>query len=73
MIEDVQTQVKNQFLFLNYDEPEIEAMVFTSGCHRTCANQGVNSTGIPHGSVTGKNDFSNLMDWLTALSERGDG
>jgi hypothetical protein len=72
MIQRVQSQLKNQFLFLRHDEPDIKVMVLMSGCHRACASRDVNLTGIPHCSVTGENDFENLMDWLTCLNEKGD-
>jgi len=65
MIERVQSQLKDQFLFLRHDEPDIKVMVLMSGCHRACASRDVNPTRIPHCSVTGENDFENLMDWLT--------
>jgi len=72
MIQRVQSQLKNQFLFLRHDEPDIEVMVLMSGCHRACACRDVNPTGISHCSVTGENDFENLMDWLASLNEKGD-
>jgi hypothetical protein len=72
MIYQVQSQLKNQFLFLRHDEPGIEAMIFVSGCPRACACRDMNPKGIPHCSVTGENDFENLMNWLASLNEKGD-
>jgi len=72
MIQRLQSQLKDQFLFLHHDESDIEVMVLVNGCHRACANQEVNPTGILHCSVTGENDFENLMDWLISLNEKGD-
>lgn len=72
MIQRVQSQLRDRFLFLPHDESDIELMVLVNGCHRACANQEVNPTGILHYSVTGENDFENLMDWLTSLDQKGD-
>jgi hypothetical protein len=65
MIQRVQSQLKDRFLFLRHDEPDIEVMVLISGCHRACASKYLNPTKIPHCSVTGENDFEKLIDWLT--------
>jgi len=72
IIRKIRSKLEDQILFLRYDEPGVDGLVLMSGCHRACANQDVNPTGIPHGSAIGENDFENLMDWLTSLDEKGD-
>lgn len=72
IVQRAQSQLKDRFLFLRHDEPDIEVLVLMNGCRRTCASQDMNPTGIPHFSVTGENDFENLMDWVTSLNEKGD-
>lgn len=63
MIQRVQSQLKDHFLFFRHDEPDIDGMVFLSGCRRACAAQDVNQT-VPHYSITGENDFEALIGWL---------
>jgi hypothetical protein len=72
MVQRVQSQLKDQFFFLRHDEPGIVAMVLLSGCHRACASQDLHPTEISFYSVTGENDFKNLIDNLTSLHEKGD-
>ena len=72
MIERVQFRFNDQFLFLRHDEPDIDVLVLMSGCHRACAGKDLNTAKIPLCSVTGENDFDNLLDWLKSLDQKGD-
>jgi len=72
MIEQVRFRFNDRFLFFRHDEPDIEVMILLSGCHRACATQDLNPTEISRYSVTGENDFENLIDCLTSLHEKGD-
>ncbi|MBM4278644.1 MAG: hypothetical protein FJ130_12310 [Deltaproteobacteria bacterium] len=73
IVQRAQSRLKDRFLFLRHDEPDIEVMVLLSGCHRACANQDLHPTEISSYSVTGENDFKDLIDYLTSLQEKGDG
>jgi hypothetical protein len=72
MIERVQFRFDDRFLFLRYDEPDIDALVLMSGCHRACAAQGLDMKKIPHCPVAGENDFHTLINWLKSLDQKGD-
>ncbi len=72
MIERVRFGFNDQFLFLRHDEPDIDVLVLMSGCHRACAGKDLNTAKIPHCSVTGENDFNNLINWLKSLDRKGD-
>lgn len=73
MIQQIQARCPDRYLFLRYDEPEIDAMVFINGCHRACAIQDLPPSEISSYSVTGKSDFKNLIAYLLSLDEKGDG
>jgi len=72
MVERIKFRFNDQFLFLRHDDPELEVMVLMSGCQRACACRDWNPKAIPHYSVTGENDFENLIGWLTSPSGKGD-
>jgi len=72
MIQQAQSQLKDRFLFLRHDEPDIDVLVLMSGCHRTCAGKDLNTVKIPLCSVTVENDFDTLINWLKSLDQKGD-
>jgi hypothetical protein len=72
MIERVKFRFNDRFLFLRHDDPDIEVLALVSGCHRACASQDLDLTGIPHCSATGENDFDTLVKWLKSLDQKGD-
>ncbi len=72
MIERVQFRFNNRFLFLRHGDPDIDVLVLMSGCHRACASKDLNPAEIPNCSVTGENDFDNLINWLKSLDQKGD-
>jgi hypothetical protein len=72
MIQRVQFRFNDRFLFLRHDEPDIDVLVLMSGCHRACAGKDLNTAKIPLCSVTGENDFDNLINWLKSLDQKGD-
>ncbi len=72
MIERVQFRFNDQFLFLRHDEPDIDVLVLMSGCHRSCAGKDLDTAKIPLYSVTGENDFDDLINWLKSLDQKGD-
>jgi hypothetical protein len=72
MIHRVQFRINDRFLFLHHEEPDIDALVLVSGCHRACAGKDLNPTKITFFSVTGESDFDRLIDWLKSLDQKGD-
>jgi len=67
MLRQVQSLFTGKLLFLRHDASDIEVILLLSGCHRACASQDLNPTGISCYSVTGENDFKNLIDYLTSV------
>jgi hypothetical protein len=72
MIERVQFRFNDRFFSLHHDEPDIDVLVLMSGCHRACAGRDLNIAQIPNFSVTGENDFDNLINWLKSHDQKGD-
>jgi hypothetical protein len=72
MIQQVQSQLKDRFLFLRYDEPDIKVLILMNGCLRSCAAQDLNQTKVPLCSINEESDFITLMNWLTLFDEKGD-
>jgi len=72
MIQRVQFRLGDQFLFKRHDEKDVEPLILISGCQRACASQDLKQEEDPCYSVTGENDYETLINWLTALSEKGD-
>ena len=70
MVQRVQSQFRNRFHFLRSDEPDVDMLILVNGCFRTCATRDLNSVKIPHRSITGENDFEDLMGWLSVLDDR---
>jgi 4-hydroxybutyrate CoA-transferase len=72
MIQRIQSHFKDRYLFIRYDEPGIDAMILINGCHRVCSIHDLPPLGISSYSITGENDFKNLIDYLLSLDEKGD-
>lgn len=70
--ERVQFHFNNRLSFLRHDEPEIDLLIFISGCHRACAGQNLTASKIPSCSVTGEDDLDKLVNWLKSLDQKGD-
>ena len=71
VVQCIQSQLKDRFLFLRHDEPDIEVLLLLSGCHRACAAQDLNRA-VPHYSLTGENNVEALLGWLKSLAVKGD-
>ena len=71
MIEGIQLQFNNRFLFLCHDDPDIDGLILMSGCQTGCAED-LNTTRIHSCSVTGEKDLDHLIDWLKSLDQKGD-
>lgn len=67
LIDRVKFRFDNQFYFLRHDSPDIDIFIFVNGCPRACATKDLDSLKIPYYSLTGENDFKNLINWLTLL------
>jgi hypothetical protein len=72
MIEKVQFRLGGHFFFHRQGDEEVEALVFVSGCPRACAGQELNREESPCYSITGEGGYEALIDWLTAVSKKGD-
>ena len=72
MIERIQFRFSDRFFFLRHDEPDTDALILMSGCHRACAGEDLNIANILHFFVTAEDDFDSLIDWLKLLERKGD-
>jgi len=72
MVEKVQFRLGDQFFFHRYGDEEGEALILVSGCPRACAGQHLNQKENPCYSITGEGGYEALIDWLTAVSKKGD-
>lgn len=70
MVERVQSRLKDRFLFLRYDQQNLDVLVLINGCPRSCATKNLDHKEVPYRSIVAQNDFETLMDWLTALNEK---
>ncbi len=66
MIERVESQMKDQLLFLRHDQ-DVEGLVLINGCLRACASENLNLLELPNFSVAGEGDFRSLINWLIGL------
>ena len=67
MVRRAQSLMKDRFLFLRHDEQDLDAWVLINGCPRACAGRGLSRSQMPRLSIIEENEFSNLIEWLTAL------
>jgi hypothetical protein len=72
MIQQVQSSLKDRFIFSIHDQQDLDMMVLVNGCPRACANKNSNHPEVPSRSIVGENDFNSLIDWLKAFDEKGD-
>jgi hypothetical protein len=70
MIKRVQSQLKDQILFLRHDEQGLDGLILVNGCPRSCAAKDLNHKEISCHSITGENDFGTLIEGLTALNKQ---
>ena len=72
IVERIQNQFKDRFLFLPYKDHENDLIVFVNGCQRACAFSTLNSLTLPHFSVTKESDFENLKLFLQSFFDKRD-
>ena len=72
MIEKVQFRLGGHFFFRRQGDEEVEALVLVSGCPRACAAHDLNQQENTCYSITGEGGYEALIDWLTAVSKKGD-
>ena len=71
MLQKVHSLLKNRFLFLRYDQENLNGLILVSGCPRACASKNLDQTEILLRSVIEENEFENLIEWLTTLEGSG--
>jgi hypothetical protein len=72
MVQEVQSLLKNRFIFSIYDQQDSDIMLFVCGCPRACANKNSSHPEVPSRAMIGESDFRSLIDWLEGLDEKGD-
>jgi hypothetical protein len=72
MVQQVQSLLKDRFIFSIDDQQDSDIMVFVCGCPRACANKNSKYPEDSSRLIIGENDFKSLIDWLEGLVEKGD-
>lgn len=73
MIHRIRTEYQDRYLFLRYDEPKIDVIIFINGCLRACTTQDFRPSAISSYWVTKESDFIDLIEYLRSLDKKGDG
>jgi len=71
-VERLKNQLGDCFLFLPSKEPNIDLLVFVSGCLRGCAFEEGTKKVIPYFSATQEGDFDHLISFLKSFDKKGD-
>jgi hypothetical protein len=64
MMGRVRSLVGERFLFLRYDQEDLDGMIHVNGCPRACAANHSNQREGPCYSISGKDDLDSLIEWL---------
>jgi hypothetical protein len=72
VVQQLQSLLKDRFIFSASDRQDSDIMVFVCGCPRACANKNLNNLKVPSRSIVGENDFKSLIGWLEGLDAKGD-
>ena len=72
MVQQVQSVLKDRFIFSVSDQEDSDIMLLVCGCPRACAHKDSNNLKVPSRSITGESDFKSLVGWLGGLAEKGD-
>jgi len=72
MVQQVQSLLKDRFIFSINDQQDSDIMLFVCGCPRACADKDSNHPQVPSRSVSGESDFKSLVDWLEGFGAKGD-
>lgn len=70
MIQWVQSRVEDRFLFVQYDQQDLDGLITVNGCPRACGMKHSNQREAPHYSIAEVGDLSNLMEWLSTLQPK---
>ncbi len=72
MVQRVKYKLKDQFLFLQHDQQNLDVLVLINGCIRACADKILNQIKDPHRSIIRESDFESLIDWLASFNDKGE-
>jgi 4-hydroxybutyrate CoA-transferase len=72
MVQQVQSVLKDRFIFSVNDQQDSDIMLLVCGCPRACADKNSNDLNVPSRSIIGEGDFKSLIDWLEGLDAKGD-
>jgi len=70
MIERVQSQLREQILFLRHDEQGLDGLILVNGCPRSCATKDLSPKEIFCHSITAESDLEALIESLTAFNKQ---
>ena len=70
MIERVQSQLRDQILFLRYDEQGLDGLILVNGCPRSCAAKDLSHKEILCHSITAESELETLIEKLTAFHKQ---
>jgi hypothetical protein len=69
LVQRVQSQTGDRFLFLRYDDQDLDGRIALSGCQRACAVGDPDQREIPFCSITEEGAFGRVMEWLSVLAQ----
>ena len=72
MVQQVQSVLKDRFIFSVNDQQDSDIMLFVCGCPRACADKESNNLKAPSRSITAESDLKSTVDWLEGLDAKGD-
>ena len=67
LIQRVQSLAGDRFIFLRYDQQDLDGLIALNGCLRACGVKDRDRREVPLYSMTEKGDVDRLMEWLYAF------
>jgi hypothetical protein len=69
MVDQVRSLLRTLYFVPGRDAPDLDLIVYVSGCPRACADKNPEPLSVPARSITSDRDFKSLIDWLNSCIE----
>jgi len=70
VVRQLKSYFLNRFYFLLRNRKHLNGLLFINGCHRSCAVENGDPNDSVSFSISGENELSLLIHWLTILEEK---